>query len=263
MHIEEDIKFCAETALRLDPERHLMALLAAREAQSKLMTLLAWNGELGQIAPRVREPMAGAMRFEWWREILRAERRPDGPLARALLNASLPVDELMAIIDGRMRDLDHRPFADIDELSAYAEATGGGLARLLMVALGGHDEGEQMAARHVGSAWALLGLLRSALQLAREGRSVLPGLEANEVLANNKVARDAACQVSLRAKALLAIPRSRIRRERRPALLVIVPARDFLRLLSENDHDLADQRLANMRRSAPLRMLLATWLGRT
>jgi phytoene/squalene synthetase len=174
----------------------------------------------------------------------------------------LPVDDLLAIVDGRMRDFDLRPFADIAELEGYAQAIGGRLGGLLMRALGEQGEAEQAAAYGIGVAWALVGLLRSALQLAREGRSVLPGLEAEEVLANDQVAREVSRKVSERAKIHLNNSRLQIKRAYRPALLLAVPARDFLHILQRNDYNLADQRLHLIKRSAPLRMLLAAWLGK-
>ena len=48
---------------------------AAARRRSYLFALYAFNDEVARVAEKVREPMLGAIRLEWWRETPRAPRR--------------------------------------------------------------------------------------------------------------------------------------------------------------------------------------------
>ena len=68
MRIEDAFAACEETVRRHDPDRYLSALFAPAERRPLLFALYAFNHELARVAERVREPMLGEIRLEWWRE---------------------------------------------------------------------------------------------------------------------------------------------------------------------------------------------------
>lgn len=162
----------ARTA-RQDEDRALAARFAPRPVAGRLMALYAVHAEVARTAETVSEPMLGDIRLAWWAEAL-AEIAAGGPvrgheaaraLAEALKDAAAgpALAALGAVIEARRRDLDPAPFATIEELALYAEATAGGLAAAAAaLCLDGpipaHVAG---AARLVGRAWGLTGLARA------------------------------------------------------------------------------------------------------
>ncbi len=100
------------------------------------------------------------------------------------------VAALMRLVDARVHDLYEDPMPDMATLLDYAEATGGWLAVQASRILGGGPEA-QIVARHVGTAWALTGLLRSLGWQAEAGRCYLPAdcLAAEEVAVADVLAR--------------------------------------------------------------------------
>jgi phytoene/squalene synthetase len=163
--MDHDARYCAETVRRLDPNRYIAALFAPEPARNDLLALYAFNLELATVREQVREPLAGQIRLQWWRdtfdELYRGVTR-ETPVVRALKAAierhSIPRILFDALIDERERDLADPP-ADVAELIAYAEGTGGTLAVLAVEVLGAPEAAE--TARHAGTGWALAGLLRA------------------------------------------------------------------------------------------------------
>lgn len=147
---------------RVDRERFATALFAPPQRREALMALYAFNAELAMVREQVRQPLAGAIRLQWWREAVLGE-RPDGevaahPLVGSLRAAGLPGEVLAGLVEARHRDLEPQPFAGVEDLEAHAAATAGRLAEAAMRLLGG---GDLEAARAVGTAYGLVGLLRS------------------------------------------------------------------------------------------------------
>ncbi|HSJ98916.1 MAG TPA: squalene/phytoene synthase family protein, partial [Myxococcota bacterium] len=117
------------------PERYLATLVAPTERRDALFALYAFDHEIGKVRHLVREPMAGLIRLQWWREVL-AEIDGGAPprahpvveaLARAhpvvealtlalsgedLAPARLPA-RLEAAIEARERELEDPPPADL------------------------------------------------------------------------------------------------------------------------------------------------------
>ncbi|MCG8443887.1 MAG: squalene/phytoene synthase family protein, partial [Caulobacterales bacterium] len=129
---------------RHDEDRWLAAQFAPAPERERLIALYAFHLEVARVAEVVSEPMIGEIRLAWWREALeeiddpaKTPRRHEvvEALAAACAEPSVrpPRNVLEAVIDARGRDLDDRPFADIAELSAYAEATAGGLMRAALL----------------------------------------------------------------------------------------------------------------------------------
>lgn len=152
----------------VDPDRCRAAMFAEEAVREDLLTLYAFHGELARVPEIVSEPMIGAIRYQWWRDAIdeiyngkpvRAHEIAT-PLAEMIRRTKLPRFWMDQFIDGRERDLDPTPFADIDDARGYAEATSG---RLLLLAVKLCDprlenEADMLA---LGRAWGLTGLARA------------------------------------------------------------------------------------------------------
>jgi phytoene synthase len=124
------------------------------------------------------------MRLQWWRDALERLRAGGdiahgvaGPLGQAIARHRLPSQAFERLIDARETDLDRTPPMDMAALLAYAEATSAPLLELAArIAVSGETltDDAVRAARLVGTAWALTGLLRAVPFHARQRRLYLP-----------------------------------------------------------------------------------------
>lgn len=72
-------------ARRLDPDRSLCALTAAREDRDLLFALIIAQTELARVPRIVSQPITGMIRFQWWRDALTSDATIRGhPAAEAL-----------------------------------------------------------------------------------------------------------------------------------------------------------------------------------
>lgn len=157
---------------RVDPDRYRAALFAAPGARARLLTLYAFHYELAKVPEHVSEPMIGAIRYQWWRDMLAEhyEGKPvrkhevATPMVAAIEQGSLPRFWLDALIDGRERDLDPRPFENLDAAKDYCNATSG---KLMQIAVQAAAPGLRLSAditdgiALAGQAWGLTGLARA------------------------------------------------------------------------------------------------------
>lgn len=128
----------------------------------------------------------GRMRLQFWQDSIdvMTGARP-GPLprtpvaselARAITSAGLSPEPLKALITARAARIAEKPFASLQELEQYGEATTAGLLRL-QLQLGGLDDTARLveATRLLGAAIAIGGQLRAVPVLAsRRGKFLLP-----------------------------------------------------------------------------------------
>ena len=148
-----------------DPDRVRAAQLATPEDRDALMVLYAFHAELAKVPELVSEPLIGQIRYQWWRDALdevysgKPPRKHEVvlPLAEMIAERDVPRFGLDQLIDGRARDLDPRPFADIEAAKDYARTTSGRLMQTAAGLLGVEDERIVQA----GEAWGLMGLARS------------------------------------------------------------------------------------------------------
>ncbi len=175
------LSYCADQVRRLDHDRFLCSLYAPREQREALVALYAFNSEVARIPEAVNEPLLGRIRLEWWREAIDAVyagRSPRHPVLEALAPAvaryGLGRGHFERLLAARALDLEEGAPADLADLVAYAEAASGSLTALAVQVLAGDDEGVRAAAREVGTAWALVGLMRAVPFHARMRRVYLP-----------------------------------------------------------------------------------------
>ena len=108
----DSYRHCEEQVRVGDKDRFLATLFAPAEWRGALFALYAFNLEIAGVRERVREPMAGEIRLQWWRDVLGGERASEAaahPVAAALLETmarcALPTDPLRDLLEAHAFDL--------------------------------------------------------------------------------------------------------------------------------------------------------------
>ena len=177
-----------------DRDRWLAGLFAPSSARPHLYALTAFSYEVGRQRDIVREPLAGEMRLQWWREALIGAGRGEAaghPVAAALSDTierfDLPLRAFDDLLAARAFDLYDDPMPDWNQFEGYCGETCSALFRLSALVLGrGRDFGGADAAGHAGVAYAMVGLLRALPLTSARGQVYLPA----DVLARHGVSRD-------------------------------------------------------------------------
>jgi phytoene synthase len=156
----------AEAVRTADRDRYLAALYAPEEKRGSLLALYAFNVELASVRDRIREPLPGEVRLQWWRDVLDERMAADGhPVAEALLATirrhRLPVETLQNYLDARVFDLYDDPMPSRNDLEGYCGETASALIQLASLILDA-SAAPRFAdvAGHAGCAQAIAGLLR-------------------------------------------------------------------------------------------------------
>lgn len=175
--LETHVAACAGIARRHDRERYLISLFATPLARDALFALLAANHEIAKTAEVVSEPMIGQIRLQWWREAFDGIEAGNPrahevvlPLASVADRHPEVLGHLRRVVDAREADLSGEPVADMEALAAYAAATGGELTAAMARVL----DADSVLARDLGTAWALIGLVRALPALLAAGRTPIP-----------------------------------------------------------------------------------------
>ncbi len=223
MSADDAFRWCEAEIRRADYDRYLSALFASAPVRRHLFALYAVNHEIAKTAEAVREPLAGAIRLQWWRETVEElyagkPRRHEAVLALAetLRQNDLPRGLFDALIGAREADFDAEPFADIAALEAYADATSGNVMRLAARILGASEEYD-VHAREAGIAYALTGILRALPYTAARRHLALPRtllaeaeLSAEDIFAGRSSAalKDVIAKIAALARAHLQATRA-------------------------------------------------------
>ncbi len=195
--------YCESLVRKQDYDRYIAALFAPEAVRPDIFALYAFNYEVAKTAGTVRNPVAGQIRLQWWRERieeiyageprparhgrageesnnLRATRAGRTETVVALASAAgrhrLDRSLFDDLINAREFDLDPAPFADLPQLEAYADATSGNLMRLAARVLGAGDALDKHA-RNAGIAYAITGLLRALPFHAARSHIAMPADE--------------------------------------------------------------------------------------
>jgi len=240
--VTADVDYCTDLVRRYDGDRFVACLFAPEDRRPALMALHAFNLEVAKTREVVREPIAGAIRLQWWRDALDEiygggmPRRHQvvRPLAAAVHRHRLAREPFDRLLDAREADLADARIPTADALETYAEATSATLTGLALDILGaGEDEVAASAGRHVGIAWALAGLLRAIPFHARARRLYLPediardaGLDMDDLLELRRPAGlgPTVAVLAGRAEAHLVEARRLGRRVPRASLPALMPA---------------------------------------
>ena len=185
---------CEALTREHDRDRWLAGLFAPSDARPHLYALTAFSYEVGRLRDIVREPLAGEMRLQWWRDALTGAGRGEvagHPVASALSDTiarfNLPPQAFDDLLAARTFDLYDDAMPDLDQFEGYCGETCSALFRLGALILGrGRDLGGAEAAGHAGVAYATVGLLRALPLTSARGQVYLP----NDMLARHGVSRD-------------------------------------------------------------------------
>jgi phytoene synthase len=227
---EERSTYLAGEARRRDPDRYLCALFAPTSRRDAFLGLVLFNQELARIPGAVNQPMAGYIRYQWWREAVDelaagkpARRHPVvAELAAALERGWAAPDRLQALVDAREQALERVDARDSAALERYVAGTSGAVQALLYAALGGRGADAADAATSIGTA---SGLLRVAGAVAHEAKAWPEAGTSGELAQANRAMLD-------RAESLLRVGRERAGRpprEHMAAFLLASLARHHLR----------------------------------
>jgi len=192
MSADDGAAYCADLVRRADPERFLAGLYAPEAMRRPLYALYAFDIEVRRIPALVRQPLAGEVRLQWWREAIAGERAAEAAghpvaaeLQRSISAGRLPAAAFDHLLTARIRDLYDDPVATVDELEGYCGDTSAAMVRLACLVLsGGEEPGGAEAAGHGGVALGIATLLADAGQ----GRG--PQLVPVAVLARHGASRD-------------------------------------------------------------------------
>jgi phytoene synthase len=262
---------------RYDRDRFVTALLAPPAPREDLFTLYAFNSEIARIRETVSEPMLGQIRLQWWRDTLDCVCRGDpthhplaDDLAQLIRRQSLPRPLLDRLIEARELDMQDAPAETLAQLKLYVEDSAAGLSALAALLLGGDDAATQEAARHVGQAWGLVGLLRAHAFTIKMRRVTLPvqerRVDVEAVLAGENPAglSDLAEEIADIAAGHLATARNLRRQISRAALPALLPARladGYLAKLKAARFNVTDRNWSAVN-TRPISLMTAMGLGR-
>lgn len=172
---------CRRLIAQADKVRYWAALYAPQDRRDGLFALYAFDLELAALRDRVREPMAGEIRLQWWREALdgqRSEEAASNPVAAGLLTAmqrhGIAADTLLDLIEARRFDFYDEPMATVAEFEKYARATTGAIFNLAARILGSDGGKVEGICRQTGLARAYLDAMR-ALGRGPRGQLYLSG----------------------------------------------------------------------------------------
>ena len=184
---------CEALVRRADRDRFIASLFAPAAARRHLFALYAFNIEVARTREVVRDPMAGAIRLQWWHDALAgAGREAAGhPVASALFETiarhHLPAQPLIELVEARRCDFDDEPMATWSDLESYARRTAGNLFASAARILAPDEPDVAEAARAAGIAYALTRLLAVFELHAARRQSYLP----RELLQHHGVERHA------------------------------------------------------------------------
>ncbi|OCW58916.1 phytoene synthase [Hoeflea olei] len=183
-----------------DLDRYLALLLMPEHARDDLLALMLFNAEIASVRDRVREPLPGEIRLQWWRDVLAGERAGEAeanPVARLILDViarrHLPRAPLLAMCEARIFDLYDDPMPDRDGYEGYAGETAATVLHMSALILDSAvAAGAGTASGHAGVAQAVAGhLLMLPITQAR-GQVFLPadllaatGLDRDSFLAGD------------------------------------------------------------------------------
>lgn len=273
----------AQELRHYDHDRYLLSLFAPPGLRDELQGLFAFNHEVAKTSEVVSEAIIGQIRLQWWRESLEGlfgaaprEHYVIQALRDAVQEGRLSRERLERLVDAREADLTGEAPADLAAFEAYAEATGAELlqAALELMELSAQThEGLHRAARHIGIAYASVGLLRAVPFHAAQKRIHLPedhlsaaGVNRRDLfeLRPQEALSGVAMRLAQRAEEHLSEAAKLIpdARTAKPVLLHGSLARLYLKRLIAADYDPFDPRVGLSPPSRMPRLAWLSWRGR-
>jgi phytoene synthase len=154
----DEIDYCEALVRDTDKDRFLATLFAPSDRRPDLLALYAFDLETAAVAHRVRDPVAGEVRLQWWQDVLGADDGAAGhPVADAMAavlgRSGIPRNLVLDLIDARRRALYREDERSETAFELFASETAGLVFGLAAQMLGGPPgEATRLAARHAGVA---------------------------------------------------------------------------------------------------------------
>ncbi len=180
--VDETYAFCETRLKEGNYPAWLAALFAPADKRPWLHALGAFAIDIAEVRGKVREPLAGELRLQWWTDAIEGEARGDvrgHPIASALIDcihrAHLPRAAVTDMIDARREDLYDDPLPSLDDYAKRADRIEGALLRLKAQALLGRPEAVvEAAAQHAGRAMAVVDTVRALTSRATPLHMTVP-----------------------------------------------------------------------------------------
>lgn len=230
-----------------DQDRYVAVLYAPEDKRRDLLALYAFNHEISSVRERVREPMAGEIRLQWWRDAIAA---PSGEvtgnpvadeLRAAIARHDLPVPAFDNMLAARVFDLYDDPMPDRTTLEGYCGETASALIQLASLVLDARSAPSfANLAGHAGCAQGITGMLRLLPLHRRRGQCYLPrdllaaaGLTAEEFVSGEPGERHRAAVAAMAALAREHLKQfgegaAKLPQELRPAYLPVATTAPYL-----------------------------------
>jgi len=245
---------CENLVREADKDRFLASLFAPAERRRDLFALYAFNAEVAEIAGKVREPLAGEVRLQYWHDLFAGTGEGGAnPVALALLDTvnrrALPRQPLLDLLEARRFDIYPDTFSTRADLETYARKTSSAVIELAMRILGEPGAADLDVARTAGIAYAIAGLARSVAFHASHGKIFVPeetlarhGSAHSDVLAGRSTASASAALADFREQAREQLGRigdrlANLADRLIPALLPAALVRTYLARMERGDYD--------------------------
>ena len=251
----DNFAHCENLVRAGDKDRWLATLFAPADLRPHLHALYAFNLEVALVRELAREPMAGEIRLQWWREVIAGTRPGEAaanPVAAALVETiahrGLPVQTLLDLIEARAFDLYNDPMPNFDAFAGYGRRNASGLIELAARVLDPDDAARELAGP-AGLAYATTGLLRAVPLHASRGQIYLPadllarhGVDVSDILAGRTTNALRAALAEMRGYArqqldLFAARRGSLPSAAAPAFLPVALVPAHLGRMERRDYD--------------------------
>lgn len=152
--------YCESVVREADKDRFLATLFAPARCRPDLYALYAFDIETAAVASRIRDPLAGEVRFQWWHDAISGTVDATGhPVAEALLDVlsrhGLTNASALALIDLRREALYGGGALTDGDFELYSSATTGTIYAMAAQVLGGVlTDAARLASHHAGVAAA-------------------------------------------------------------------------------------------------------------
>jgi phytoene synthase len=245
-------EFCAAEVRRHDFVRYASALFAPPQPRRALMALFAFNVEIVRVRENIRQPMAGEIRLQWWRDMLAGAGHgyvEGSPVAAELLHAieahALPVARLSRLIEEHQFDLYNDPMPTMAALETYFDGTESTLVALAAQILGDGSPEAAHVARHAGIAMGMADAIASLPREASRRQAFVPAelLDAHEAKAEDMFSgvetpmlRRALAALNAQARQHLDAAFAELGRVQPPARAAFLPLATVHRTLDDAPH---------------------------
>lgn len=252
--MDGNFRHCAALVRDADRDRYLATLFAPADRRGALFALYAFDIEISRIRDLAREPMAGEIRLQWWREVLEGERTGEAkahPVAASLLAAlsshRLAARQLASLVEMHRFDVYDEPMQTVSALQRYAANTTGAVVDLARHIL---DEAVVVdtAVIEAGTACTIANIIACLPRHAARRQLFVPldilhayGAEAEDVFAMRATSelRAALAELRLRARrhlAAIAGMSANIPERVWPAFLPLAPIRPWLAAMERTEY---------------------------